>query len=289
MYVRYGVRPKYNIRMCLCLLLFGCCNGLLCVSSSFVRSIGSCQYSLKLGGSNCIFILIFVWDVFCSWWPHFYLNVLQYCMCCDVTCVIYTRKEVVAKEAIITVFICEKKAGLLTGNMVFVWIMLNSSKKFCVILRASFNVLWSGWELGVYFSKSCNSNYLCSVQHFCEPAWQYIQANNQFHGISPKQICSPLLHQPATWQRDVNTQWFYTSVFWLHVPFLLWWMAKSPMCLHQVLHKDRQKKTSMVWVREWTIPTERPPLVGEVIANFLRIEGATWSAWRISTAVFSVF
>jgi hypothetical protein len=44
----------------------------------------------------------------------------------------------------------------------------------------------------------------------------------------------------------------------------------------------------MVWVREWTIPTERPLLVGEVIANFLRIEGARWSAWRIPTAVFSV-
>jgi hypothetical protein len=29
------------------------------------------------------------------------------------------------------------------------------------------------------------------------------------------------------------------------------------------------------------IPTERPPLVGEVSANFLRIEGATWSTWRI--------
>jgi hypothetical protein len=30
-----------------------------------------------------------------------------------------------------------------------------------------------------------------------------------------------------------------------------------------------QKKTnSMVWVRERTIPTERPQLVGEVIANF---------------------
>jgi hypothetical protein len=27
-------------------------------------------------------------------------------------------------------------------------------------------------------------------------------------------------------------------------------------------------KNSMVWVRERTIPTERPPLVGEVIANF---------------------
>jgi hypothetical protein len=35
--------------------------------------------------------------------------------------------------------------------------------------------------------------------------------------------------------------------------------------------------------------TERPPLVGEVIASFLRIESATWSAWRIPTAVFSVF
>jgi hypothetical protein len=46
---------------------------------------------------------------------------------------------------------------------------------------------------------------------------------------------------------------------------------------------------SMVWIRGRTIPTERPPLVGELIVNFLRIEGATWSAWRIPTAVFSVF
>ena len=29
----------------------------------------------------------------------------------------------------------------------------------------------------------------------------------------------------------------------------------------------------MALVRERTIPTERPPLVGEVSANFLRIEG----------------
>jgi hypothetical protein len=33
--------------------------------------------------------------------------------------------------------------------------------------------------------------------------------------------------------------------------------------------EERPKQTnSMVWVRERTIPTERPPLVGEVIANF---------------------
>jgi hypothetical protein len=29
-----------------------------------------------------------------------------------------------------------------------------------------------------------------------------------------------------------------------------------------------KKNNSMVWVRERTIPTERPPLVGEVNANF---------------------
>jgi hypothetical protein len=34
----------------------------------------------------------------------------------------------------------------------------------------------------------------------------------------------------------------------------------------------------MVRVRERTIPSERLPLASEVIANFLRIEGVTWSA-----------
>jgi hypothetical protein len=35
------------------------------------------------------------------------------------------------------------------------------------------------------------------------------------------------------------------------------------------IHKKKQnKKNSMVWVRERTIPNERPPLVGEVIAKF---------------------
>jgi hypothetical protein len=52
---------------------------------------------------------------------------------------------------------------------------------------------------------------------------------------------------------------------------------------------DFKTKNSMVWVRERTTPTERPPRVGEVIVNFLGLEGATWLAWRIPTAVFSVF
>jgi hypothetical protein len=41
----------------------------------------------------------------------------------------------------------------------------------------------------------------------------------------------------------------------------------------------------MALVREQAIPTERPPLVGEVSANFLRIEGVAWSAQRIPTVI----
>jgi hypothetical protein len=38
-------------------------------------------------------------------------------------------------------------------------------------------------------------------------------------------------------------------------------------------------------IRERTIPTERPPPVGEVSANFCGYRGVTWSAQRIPTAV----
>jgi hypothetical protein len=41
----------------------------------------------------------------------------------------------------------------------------------------------------------------------------------------------------------------------------------------------------MALVRERTMPTERPPLVGEFSVNFLRIEGVSWSAQRIPTVV----
>jgi hypothetical protein len=41
----------------------------------------------------------------------------------------------------------------------------------------------------------------------------------------------------------------------------------------------------MALVRERTIPTKRPPLVGEFSANFLQIEGVAWSAQRIPPVV----
>jgi hypothetical protein len=45
------------------------------------------------------------------------------------------------------------------------------------------------------------------------------------------------------------------------------------------------KLNPVALVHERTIPTERPPLVGEVSANFLRIEGVAWSAQRIPTVI----
>jgi hypothetical protein len=47
---------------------------------------------------------------------------------------------------------------------------------------------------------------------------------------------------------------------------------KAPRVPRYRIMKDylnkQQQTNSMVWVRERTISTERPPLVGEVIANF---------------------
>jgi hypothetical protein len=41
----------------------------------------------------------------------------------------------------------------------------------------------------------------------------------------------------------------------------------------------------MALVRKRTTPTKRPPLVGKVSANLLRVEGVAWSAQRIPMAV----
>jgi hypothetical protein len=49
------------------------------------------------------------------------------------------------------------------------------------------------------------------------------------------------------------------------------------------------KLNSVALVRKRTIPTDRPPLVGEVSANLLRVEGVAWSAQQIPTAVNLAF
>jgi hypothetical protein len=49
--------------------------------------------------------------------------------------------------------------------------------------------------------------------------------------------------------------------------FGVYWPSVTIKC-HWDLTVHTKQMNSMIWVREWTIPTERPPLVGEVIANF---------------------
>jgi hypothetical protein len=51
--------------------------------------------------------------------------------------------------------------------------------------------------------------------------------------------------------------------------------------------KTNKQTNSVAWARKQTIPTEWKPLVGEVSANFCGLMGATWSAWRIPTAIIS--
>jgi hypothetical protein len=61
--------------------------------------------------------------------------------------------------------------------------------------------------------------------------------------------------------------------------------CQSSLTVNYNASQYQNRVNSVASVRKRTIPTERPPLVREVSANFLLIEGATWSAWRIPTAV----
>ena len=50
-------------------------------------------------------------------------------------------------------------------------------------------------------------------------------------------------------------------------------------------HIISNKLNSVALVRTRTIPTERPPSVGEISANFYGYKRVTWSAQRVPTAV----
>jgi hypothetical protein len=60
-----------------------------------------------------------------------------------------------------------------------------------------------------------------------------------------------------------------TAAMNVQVQVILWPTVSLPVRLGvEPPVRPMEKKNSMVWVREQTIPTERPPLVGELIANF---------------------
>jgi hypothetical protein len=77
---------------------------------------------------------------------------------------------------------------------------------------------------------------------------------------------------------EIRTMWLQCSG---------WELALAYIDLLKLIYVH--KKNSMASVRKLAIPTELPPLVSDVSANFfLWIEGATWLAWRIPTAVCSM-
>jgi hypothetical protein len=68
-----------------------------------------------------------------------------------------------------------------------------------------------------------------------------------------------------------NINWYVGSVTYYQLntsDFPLHEEEKYTMCGMCFRRVNFKQTNSMVWVRERTIPTERPPLVGEVIANF---------------------
>jgi hypothetical protein len=67
-----------------------------------------------------------------------------------------------------------------------------------------------------------------------------------------------------TWQHS-NVKIVFVNLQCYKEPDNVGWWG---MALWREVVEYTFKKNSMVWVRERTIPTERPPLVGKVIANF---------------------
>jgi hypothetical protein len=73
------------------------------------------------------------------------------------------------------------------------------------------------------------------------------------------------------------------------VAVLMYLRKKQFFVRKSAIERILKLKTPWPLVRKQTIPTERPPLVGEVSANFLRIKGVAWSAQRVPLVVNSVF
>jgi hypothetical protein len=93
------------------------------------------------------------------------------------------------------------------------------------------------------------------------------------------------------WQLDSVCSWVF-----LYILFNCNWVANRWQLFSTHIHTNntgnvtkptshRTKLNSVALVRERTIPTERPPPVGEVSANFCGSRGVTWSAQRVPTAV----
>jgi hypothetical protein len=91
------------------------------------------------------------------------------------------------------------------------------------------------------------------------------------------------IHRPVfIWSITiVSTSWGKNVLIWAQLTELVHISGQEHQPKHTIckattiqtisesyITMKKRKLNSMVWVRERTIPTKRPPLVGEVIANF---------------------
>jgi hypothetical protein len=77
----------------------------------------------------------------------------------------------------------------------------------------------------------------------------------------------------STWNLGrCQRSFWWISIYILHVSkFLRNWWQYACHRIHSVC--SYHKNNSMIWVRERNIPTEQPPLVGEVISNLFGDRG----------------
>jgi hypothetical protein len=112
----------------------------------------------------------------------------------------------------------------------------------------------------------CNVTISCSLFHGWDirlySLYLWLNLFFRFSVPFPLQIGKPefmerrYLHEPFAQLRQVFPQ-RVCRVYFMHTELLHWILASC-----------KYKTNTMAWVREQTVPTERPPLFGEMIANF---------------------
>jgi hypothetical protein len=98
-----------------------------------------------------------------------------------------------------------------------------------------------------------------------------------FYIVKPFEVVQDVMYCVSVLMKVTKCQLFYNCKALNHVQ-----QKKLVGCL-------AYKLNSLAVVLKRTIPIERPPLVGEVNANFLRIEGVAWSVQQIPRSLISVF
>jgi hypothetical protein len=116
-----------------------------------------------------------------------------------------------------------------------------------------------------------NSQFRILLRHFVANVWTCAKSSTVHHltlPFSPNRTwLSSTAHPTFLFPRlKIKVKgWYFDRLSWSRQNCSWCWTPSQNTASKMQTNK---KTNSMVWVRERTIPTKRPPLVGEVIANF---------------------